>query len=83
MDRLAAAGRSRVLQVFVSGLVFGCLHFYAFAGLIMAASAISGKGLAGAGYAPLAGHCSQEDPSADDSSASWEECPHRQEQLKQ
>lgn len=33
MDRLAAAGRSQVLQVFVSGLVFGCLHFYAFAGL--------------------------------------------------
>lgn len=33
MDRLAAAGRSRVLQVLVSGLVFGCLHFYAFAGL--------------------------------------------------
>ena len=33
MDRLAAAGRSSGLQVLVSGLVFGCLHFYSFAGL--------------------------------------------------
>lgn len=33
MDRLSAAGRSPALQVLVSGLVFGALHFYAFAGL--------------------------------------------------
>jgi len=33
MDRLAAAGRSPALQVLISGLVFGGLHFYAFAGL--------------------------------------------------
>lgn len=51
MDRLAAAGRSRVLQVLVSGLVFGCLHFYAFAGLpaalmAQAATTVLGWGLA-------------------------------------
>ncbi|GGH97152.1 lysostaphin resistance A-like protein [Arthrobacter liuii] len=33
MDRLAAAGRSPALHVLISGLVFGGLHFYAFAGL--------------------------------------------------
>lgn len=51
MDRLAAAGRSPVLQVLISGLVFGGLHFYAFAGLpaallAQAATTVLGWGLA-------------------------------------
>ncbi|MFC0458218.1 CPBP family intramembrane glutamic endopeptidase [Arthrobacter liuii] len=51
MDRLAAAGRSPALQVFISGLVFGGLHFYVFAGfpaalLAQAATTILGWGLA-------------------------------------
>lgn len=32
MDRLAHAGQSPPVQVLLSGLMFGCLHFYIFAG---------------------------------------------------
>jgi membrane protease YdiL (CAAX protease family) len=53
MDRLAAAGRRPILQVLISGLVFGCLHFYAFAGLPAALLAQTATTVLGWGLAAL------------------------------